>query len=1062
MSRIRSRTNLPNKSRINRLLVGLLAAGLSVPALAQSVPFPTYSPGENTNASTGPTYSQPLPNPWVVSDGTIITPAGTQVYLGITTRAKAIALNPNTNTHTAAVLQMGAPQAVTIFNTQTGAVLQTYSAPYLSGTTTEYDSDGGAGGITYTPDGLHLLFSQDGNYGPASYVTITNVDPNTGLITSTGGSNPFPTQVSVPIDVNSEGYLTNVTCFPKSPGGTTGSFDIPCGYPYSIFSDDTFTSYPTGIAISPNGNTAYAVLDNNDTLTSINLTQPTEGPELRVGNVPHSVVISPNGTTAYVSNEAGRIATANDFQEYSNGTPVVAQYPTGATSTGTVSVVDLSTFTVTSSINVGLHPTGMTFWTNHGKTYLLVANTYDDTVSVIDTTTNTVAWTINLGLPIGVRGQGPSYGAGPNSIAVDAVNDIAYVALYNANAIAVVDLNAFSWSPVVGMIPVAYAPASVVLDTADNALLVANDKGIGTTGYGVLPPPTNTYENSYGKYWGVYDFNTHQDLGTVSIVPIPNSTTLAAMTNQVFQNNHWDLTVNIESASGGNRFAKPVAIPANLGDPSLIKHVFLIIRENRTYDQMLGDVTEGNGDPTLAVFGDNSTYAEYPVVSPNAHTLIQRFPLLDNFYDPSRQSADGHNWITQSMAPYSDDIQSPDWLRDYPSNGGDAIAYQKKGHLWDQAVKAGVSFKNYGEYIEYNTFTVPGCTPTNQTLDNTYDGTVPPTTLPFVVSDSCEPSWSQFYNDTLEYENGKESQLQYYNVIGSVSPLPNLISHTVQNFPQFDLGIPDQYRVDVWKQDFAKDVAAGAVPQLEFIWIMSDHTTGPPNATAEEADNDLAIGRIVDYISHSNVWSTSAIFIEEDDAQNGEDHVDGHRSPGYVISPYVVQQVNADGTGAGVTEESTFYTQVNMTRTIEQILGLTPMNQNDLVASPMRTLFVDNPPKDNFLPWTHVANGVPLCYGVAGYAPPSNIPPGFNTCNSTTAARQDSPAVKALRAGWLKKKAEISAGKYHIPDSEDPDTVSHLDWYEATGFRVPFPGEQTVRPASDFNKPAPTTTDDDD
>ena len=141
----------------------------------------------------------------------------------------------------------------------------------------------------------------------------------------------------------------------------------------------------------------------------------------------------------------------------------------------------------------------------------------------------------------------------------------------------------------------------------------------------------------------------------------------------------------------------------------------MIIRENRTYDQMLGDVTEGNGDPSLAVFGDNSTYTPYPQVTPNAHALVERFPLFDNFYDPSRQSADGHNWIVQAMAPYSDDVQSPDWLRDYPSNGGDALAYQKKGHLWDTAEKAGVSVKNYGEYVEYNTFTPPGCT-----LNNNY------------------------------------------------------------------------------------------------------------------------------------------------------------------------------------------------------------------------------------------------------------------------------------------------------------------------------------------------------
>ena len=163
-------------------LLGLLATGLSVPALAQSVPFPTYSPGENTNATTGPTYSKPLANPWVVSDGTIITPAGTQVYLGITTRAKAVALNPTGN-HTAAVLQMGAPQAVTVFNIQTGAVLQTYSVPYTSSKgVASTDSDGSQEGIAYSPDGKYLLFSQDGSYGPSSYVSIASVNPSTGLL----------------------------------------------------------------------------------------------------------------------------------------------------------------------------------------------------------------------------------------------------------------------------------------------------------------------------------------------------------------------------------------------------------------------------------------------------------------------------------------------------------------------------------------------------------------------------------------------------------------------------------------------------------------------------------------------------------------------------------------------------------------------------------------------------------------------------------------------------------------------------------------------------------------
>jgi hypothetical protein len=188
----------------------------------------------------------------------------------------------------------------------------------------------------------------------------------------------------------------------------------------------------------------------------------------------------------------------------------------------------------------------------------------------------------------------------------------------------------------------------------------------------------------------------------------------------------------------------------------------------------------------------------------------------------------------------------------------------------------------------------------------------------------------------------------------------------------------------------------------------------------------LAVGRIIDYISHSPVWSSSAIFIEEDDSQNGVDHIDGHRSPGYIISPYTIQN--------GPTQK-TYYTQVNMTRTIEQILGLPPMNQFDLVASPMSTAFVQGtPPASNFLPWSHVPNQIALNLGV------SNAPNNTN----------DSPKVRALRAAWLKKKQQIFAGKLTKPDSEDPNIVNHLNWYMATGFTRPYPGERKVRPPSDF------------
>jgi YVTN family beta-propeller protein len=959
-SRNNSRKNSRNNSRINRLrpLAGLLATGLTVPALfGQSKPFPTYVAGPQTNGS------------WVVSSGQVITPAGTQVDLGIRVRAKAVAVNPNTSTHTAAVLTMGTSAAdgngaVEVFDTRSGVVLQNY-VPF------DTDPSGSYSGIAYSADGKYLVFSQD-----SSHVTIANV--------STQGLLSDDAQVSVPPN------NSFVKCFPNSP---PAAYANPCGSFYS-----SSTSYPGGVAISGNDKSAYALLNQNDTLVQINLTgTPKEGKQIRVGNAPHSIVIDSDGTTAYVSNEGGRAATEADFQINSAGTEIVADQVTGAAVTGTVSVVDLASMKVTATIPTGLHPTGMAFYGG----YLLVANTYSDTISVISTNTNEVVRTINLGLPIGVPGSGePANGAEPNSIAVDAKHGVAYVALYHANAIAVVNLSSGAKNPVMGMIPVAYAPGSVVLDTADNALLVANDKGIGT-------------RNSFECDWNVCDYNTHQDNGTVSIVPVPNSGTLATMTKQVFVNNHWDLAENIESASGGTPNANPVAIPAKIGDPSLIKHVFLIVRENRTYDQMLGDVAAGNGDPSLAVFGDNSTYGH---VTPNVHALVKRFPLLDNFYDPSRQSADGHQWITEAAAPYADDIQSPDWVRSYPGgNAGDALAYQNKGFLFSEASAAGLPVKIYGEYVENDTFKQPN-------------------------GSTSEPSWSQFYADSQKFEAGLEKTLYYQNTVQAQSSLPAVYDHLITNFPQFDLGIPDQFRVDLWVQDFNNDVKNGTVPALSILWVMCDHTGGPPTGQAEQADNDLAIGRIIDYISHSNVWSSSAIFIEEDDAQNGVDHVDGHRSPGYIVSPYAVQNGPAD---------STYYTQTNMTRTIEQILGLPPMNQFDLVASPMRTSFVDAaPPAENFKPWSHVANQIPLNQGV--------------TTTASNTAPTMSPAAKAMKAAWLKKKAQIFAGKLTKPDAEDPDTVNHLNWYEATGFTRPYPGEKTVRPPSEFKKPAPTNVDVDD
>ena len=908
-------------SRTQRLrpLAGLMAMGLATPALAgPSQPFPTYAPGLQPNGT------------YVVSTGQIISPAGVQVNLGIRVRAKAVAVNPNRSSHTAAVLTMGATQAVEVFDTRSGAVLQNY-LPFQ-------DHSGSYGGITYSADGKYLLFSQD-----SSFVTLAQVGA-TGLLTDYA-------HVSVPPDTS------DIVCFPNSP---IGDYGRPCGTLYT-----PSTSYPGGVAFSKDGKSAYALLNQNNTLATIDLTQnpPVLGNAVRVGNAPNSILV--NGKYAYVSNEGGRAALETDFQVLSSGTPIVADFVNGSAITGTVSVVDLSTQTVVANINTGLHPTGLAFY----GSYVLVSNTYSDSISVIDTKMNRVVRTIDLGLPIATPGQNqPAYGAAPTAIAVDSAADIAYVALYNANAIAVVDLNPAAKKPVLGLIPVAFAPASVVLDKAQNQLVVANDKGIGTR---------LSFETDYG----VTGYNTHQDNGTVSIVPIPSPVALKSLTKKVTQNNHWDLAVNIASAGNADPKAQPVALPAHIGEPSFIKHVFVIIRENRTYDQVLGDVTAGNGDAALAVFGGADT--------PNLHTLVQRFPLLDNFYDPSRQSADGHQWIVEAMAPYQDDIQAPDWVRSYPGgNAGDALAYTQKGFLFQEALQAGLSTKLYGEYSENEFF------PTKQ----------------------GHPTWSQFFADSQAFEAGQEKTLKYQNAIQVESSVPVVSQHLIPNFPQFDLNIPDQFRVDLWLQDFNNDVAADTVPGLSIMWVMDDHTGGPPTVHAEQADNDLAVGRIIDTISHSSVWNTSAIFIEEDDAQNGVDHVDGHRSPGYIVSPYAVQY--------GPTDH-TFYSQVNMTRTIEQILGLAPLNQYDLIASPMYTDFTNTP---NFTPWTHVPNQVPLDQGVTNaQAQPSN-----------------------LSKGWRSLKASMFAGKTARADSVDPDTLNHFDWYEATNYTRPYPGEKTIRPASDF------------
>jgi YVTN family beta-propeller protein len=676
-----------------------------------------------------------------------------------------------------------------------------------------------------------------------------------------------------------------------------------------------------------------------------------------------------SGNRAYVSNEGGRVAKSGDFTDLSDGTPIVSDPTTDSASTGTVSVVNLETLKVESNIKVGLHPTGMTLVNG----LLYVANTYSDTVSVVDTTTNKVVRTINVGIPLP-----DTFGAEPTSVAVN--GSTLYVTLFTVNAVAVVDLSdPKKNTAVLGYIPTASTPSTIAFDQARNQLVVSNNKGIGTDSITV----TDEYNDTA--------YNSHPDTGTVNFIPVPSLTQLADYTAQVWQNNHWDLTQNVQVGKKYvNPHATPVAIPEHIGEPSLIKHVFLIVKENRTYDQLFGDVTTANGNASLAVFGP---------YTPNQHAFLQRFATLDNVYAPSRQSADGHPWIVCGISDYADESQSPDWIRSYPGgNGYDEMINTPRGFLWDAATTQGLTVKLYGEWSG------------SQNVNGNY-------------------SWSDWYaySQYLEGKTTTNPTTITPTTDTETSTVPSVIAILDPHYPSFNTGIPDQYRVDYWLPIFNNQEKTNTLPALTVIWLPDDHTsgfsTGFPIPTAAQADNDLALGRIIQAITSSSDWATSAIFVEEDDAQDGVDHVDGHRQPVQIISPYAVQS-----NGAG---DHTIYTSASMDRTIEQILGLTPMTEFDLVASPMRTAFVNTPV--NIAPFTFLPPTIAL-----------NTFPTASADSKSATGKTSAGSVATLKTAWNQASNEIFKAKFDKADAVDENFLNHVIWYSTTGFTRPYPGEKTV------------------
>jgi len=869
---------------------------------------------------------------YVVSDNQRITPAGKLIDLGSPVRAKAVAINPDARTTTGAVMLMGASEPIIVFNTVTGQVLQRYTPPT--------DTSGSFTGIAYSADGSRLVFSQDNNF-----VAVAQVD--------------------------AEGKLTPAAAI-KIPALNNPNMHHPG------------IANPGGLAVV-GGSIGLVAINASNTLGILDLNSGNLKSEVAVGNAPNHVVVK--GHFAYVSNEGGRPATASDFTNLSDGTPIVVDTVNAFATTGTVSVVDIAKGSRVKDIEVGLHPAGMAI----SGSMLYVANSYDDTISVIDTDHLQVVRTIKVGVPV----KGGAFGAGANDIAV--AGDKAYVTLGQSNAIAVVDLardgarhhgRGDNDDAVLGFIPTAYFPTSITYDGLHNQLIVADDKGVGAQG-------------SLGRSHGVAAYSTFHDAGVVNLIPVPSVQELRELTARVISNNHWDSKHIQVGNEHVDAHAAPVAIPAHIGEPSLIKHVFLIIKENRTYDQMLGDLPQGNGDPALAVFGPNI---------PNQKALVQRFPLLDNVYAPSRQSADGHPWIVSSGSFYSNDIESPDWVRSYPGgNSNDALTYTPQGFLWSQAEKLGMSVKLYGEWSG------------SQTLSGAY-------------------TWADFYNTALfkETHGAQGKDIVPDDAATETTTVPSAAAILDPHYPSFNTGIPDQYRVDYYLPKFAQQVAGNTVPNLTIIWLPDDHTSGftagLPVPASAQADNDLALGRIVEAISNSNVWASSAIFVEEDDAQDGVDHVDGHRQPVYLLSPYAVPP-QSPGVGKVI---HTTYTAENINRTIENILGIMPLTQFDLTVAPMFDCFQNKP---DTAPFNHVPANTAL-----------NIDP--NGTIAGTGAAGITMNKTRMQAAWLQASNKVMQGRTNKADSVDESFLNHVIWYSATGWKRPYPGERQIKAPAPFLKAA--------
>jgi YVTN family beta-propeller protein len=721
---------------------------------------------------------------------------------------------------------------------------------------------------------------------------------------------------------------------------------------------------PNDLAINTEAgiNFLYVVLNGNNQLVKIDLSTNKTVWTKPTGVAPYGIVIAKN--KIFLTNWAGPNAVDTVNRETA-GVPYGKTYidpKTGATAMGTAMVMSLSGGEVIKEIQVGLHPNAII--SSPDEAFVYVANGNSDMISVINANSMQSVDAIDVKLNPGKK----SYiGDTPNALAVNKQGTILYVANGLDNAVAMVKLGSKAASKgagkneIKGFIPTEAYPGGLAVD--DNTLFVTNLEGEGS----------RVSSKEIGKA-GAGDeigagspvaYNSHHQKATVSIIPIPNDELLKQYTQKV-----QDLNLSFRQQISQllprkNVPARP--IPERIGEPSVFNHVLYIIKENRTYDQVLGDMPEGNGAKSLCIYGDS--------VTPNEHSMARNFLLLDNYYVSGKCSAEGHQWTDAAMVTDYVEKSVRSWFRSYPHVQEDALVYDGNGFIWNNAADHGKTVRIYGE----------AC----------------------AVHFDDKLSWSDIYNN---YNSGKPFAFKNTSTISRVRPMLS------QNYPGSDEHkINEQLRATAFineLKDYEKK-PGDQLPQLMVMALSADHTVGTrpgyPTPEAMVADNDLALGRMVEALSKSRFWKNTVIFVTEDDSQAGWDHVSAYRTTGFVISPYSRLQ----------TKVSKNYNQTCIVRSIEQILGIPPMNIIDATALPMFDCFTNKP--SNYV-YQSVPNRIPL--------------------------NRLSPKLSSLKGAALHYAQLSSKPEYDHIDGGNDDVMNRILWFAGKG-KKPYPAKLAGKDSDD-------------